>query len=162
MTIEDITLDTNVLMHADNPNEIRFEASKSFLERLLEVETHLCIDEGFSLDEGENKSLIGHEYLQRLSQGGLGYAVISFLAQTGRVAIVEKRIPPAVVNKINQLISNKRDKTFIRVAYNSTTRTLVSHDFADFSGVVREKLRKKLCLRIEDAQGVLPELLLRA
>lgn len=65
--ITDVVVDTNVWVHASNPGEQRFEAALEFLEKLLySASILLCVDEGFSLDEASNRSLIGREYLDNI------------------------------------------------------------------------------------------------
>ena len=85
MPLADLTLDTNVLLHSCNPIEARHGASVEFLQCLLGCTTKLAIDEGFSLDEALNRSLIGGEYLAKIVPGTLPSAVLTQLALTGRV-----------------------------------------------------------------------------
>lgn len=151
MAIDDIVVDTNVLMHASNPQEPRFDAAKNFLERFVQVHTCLCVDEGFDIDESRNRSLIGGEYLDRLSPGTIGYAVISMLALDGRLSMVPTRVADPVRRKINQMIGNSRDRTFVRVAVNSGGRVLVSHDYSDFPVPIRNKINLELGVLVEDA-----------
>src|SRR2546429_630081 len=60
--LPDIVIDTNVLGHPDTPTEPRYAASRALVLRLLEISTHLCVDEGFALDEARNRSFICAEY----------------------------------------------------------------------------------------------------
>ncbi len=148
MPVADLVVDTNVLMHASNPTEARFADCVAFLERLIESTTALCVDEGFSVVEADNRSLIGTEYLTHLVHGAMGHSVVTHLAQTGRVVERSTRLAVAGARKLNQLISNKRDRTFVRVAANSTDRTFVSHDFRDFPKKKRATVKKELAVTV--------------
>ncbi len=136
--LSDIVIDTNVLLHAQNPNETRFENSSNLINKILEENTSLCIDEGFSEDESKNKSIIGCEYLSNLQPGSIGQNLIVQLALQQRIKQLTKRAPERIVRKINQIIRNKIDRVFLNVAYNSDEKTLVSHDYTDFNISKRE------------------------
>ena len=46
--IDDIVIDTNVLVHAQNPNEKRFVDTTNLIKIILDSNTSLCVDEGFN------------------------------------------------------------------------------------------------------------------
>ena len=144
MSIEDVVVDTNVLMHASNPNEKRHQDSVEFVENLLESDTKLCIDEGFDLDETANRSLIGQEYLKHLVFGQVGAALLVSLAQSQRLSFVPCAVSGQARNLIDQAVKKPRDRTFVRVAVNSTENTLVTHDFEDFPVKIRKLFGKKI------------------
>jgi hypothetical protein len=145
----DITVDTNVLVHAQNPSEIRFEDAVAFLNELRGCETKLCVDRLFAFDH-QNTSLIGHEYVRNLNAGGFAFEFLRLLLNTERVKSVATGAP-ANVRKIVLAIANKRDRTFVLVAYNSADRLFTSHDWEDFPTKVRENLKAKLDVTVEDA-----------
>jgi hypothetical protein len=149
--LEDIVVDTNVLMHADNPNEVRQADATDFLTRLLDAETRLSVDKGFELDESRNRSLIGSEYLTHLTPLSLGYRVLVQLAGTGRIRFVDRSLDQRTRSRINQLVPNKRDRTFVAVAYESDDQTLCSHDYQDFSTRVRRELATRLDVTVCNA-----------
>ncbi|AZZ89849.1 hypothetical protein EUZ85_03640 [Hahella sp. KA22] len=151
MCIFDVTIDTNVLMHGSNPNENRFHDTVEFLQLLLECETHICVDMGFNFEEGVNNSIIGHEYLTKLVHGQFGYAVITQMAQTGRIDMVETDIGMAKNRSLINMISNKHDRVFVRVAANSRAHVLVSHDLRDFPPRTRKELKKLFELFVSEA-----------
>ena len=124
--MSDITIDTNVFVHALNPEEIRNSASLNLLQTLLSTTCKIVIDIGFDMDESKNKSLIGAEYLKHLPPGSLPYAIVADLAQNGRISFVEKSTQPHISKKINQTLRNRRDRTFIIVCINSERKTLVT------------------------------------
>jgi len=153
----DIVVDTNVLVHASNEAHPYCHASLAFLSTLLAGTTVLCVDEGFSADESKNASLIGAEYTQHLVFGMPGYAVVQALASTDRLKQVARSVPDNVRRAVKRLVPrNSRDRTFVHVAFNSTDRLLVSHDFDDFGGDIRKKLRQSLGVSIVIADDATP------
>ncbi len=154
--IDDLVIDTNVLVHASNPAVPRHEAALLFATSLLAADTLLCLDEGFSAIEAQNRSLIGGEYYQHLVVGMIGYAVVATLAASERVKQVSKTVPAAARTRIKRLIPrNPRDRTFVQVAVNSTDNVLVSHDFDDLGDDVRRKLRAEVGIDVDTAEQAL-------
>jgi hypothetical protein len=152
--VNDLVIDTNVFVHAQNPSEQRCASSLSFLESLLSASaTSLCVDQGFSSDLETNKSHIGGEYLNNLRAGSFALNVIVTLASTRRIRQVARRAPQASAKKINQLLRNKRDRIFLSVAFNSLDKILVSHDYQDFQNEKRYDIRKRLGVMIEEADA---------
>lgn len=146
--LSDIVIDTNVLLHAQNPNETQFENSSNLINKILGENTSLCIDEGFSEDESKNKSIIGCEYLSNLQPGSIGLNLIVQLALQQRIKQLTKRAPERIVRKINQIIRNKIDRVFLNVAYNSDEKTLVSHDYIDFQITKRKSILTDLQIQV--------------
>jgi hypothetical protein len=151
MPLADLTLDTNVLLHSCNPIEGRHGASIEFLHCLLGCTTKLAIDEGFSLDPAQNRSLIGGEYLAKIVPGTLPSAVLTQLALTGRVTTFKSSVNAQAAKKLNQMVANRRDRTFIKVCANSVGRIFVSHDFDDFPPQKRKELGKIFALEVLEA-----------
>jgi len=149
--LSDIVIDTNVLLHAQDPNETRFENSSNLINKILEENTSLCIDEGFSENESKNKSIIGREYLYNLQPGSIGQNLIVQLALQQRIKQLTKRAPERIVRKINQIIRNKIDRVFLNVAYNSDEKTLVSHDYTDFRITKRQFILTELQIKVIEA-----------
>lgn len=141
MPLPDVTIDTNVLMHACNPNEKRYQHSVAFVNSMLASSAHLAMDPGFSNDPAQNKSLIGAEYLEKLVPGSLPTYAITQLALTGRVLIVPTSLSPQLSKKLNQMVRNRRDRTFVKVAANSRGCHLISHDYDDFPSTKRKDIR---------------------
>ncbi|HEY6328653.1 MAG TPA: hypothetical protein VI756_04905 [Blastocatellia bacterium] len=150
--LDDVVVDTNVILHSRNPNERRFVDSVRFIEMLLNGAVKLCIDEGFHPEEFQNQSLIGGEYLDQMHPGSPSYAVIVELANSGRIKIVAKRVPPAVGKRILRCVPrNPRDRTFVKVAFNSQEHVLVSHDYEDFGTATRERILTTIGVDIVEA-----------
>jgi predicted nucleic acid-binding protein len=153
MAFSDVTVDTNVLMHAADPREALREDAKTFLDRVKASDAKLCVDEGFSPIEANNRSQIGSEYLSKLPVGSIGHGLIAELAKFGRLAFISRSVPQGIASKINQAVKDKSDRVFARVAHNSTDKTLVSHDFAAFSKSTRKTSREEFKIRIIEASA---------
>ncbi len=154
--VEDIIIDTNVLVHACKASEAWFASSVQFIERLLEADTKLCIDDMFDVVPSKNKSLIGYEYLKWIPPTTLSYHVLMTLALNKRISVVGRNVSPPLIKLCNKLVpDNKRDRTFLRVAINSIDKVFVSHDFSDFPVAVRKKIKSTLDVKMYDAKSVM-------
>jgi hypothetical protein len=149
----DVTVDTNVFLHSANQGEERCAASREFLHGLLDGDTFLCIDEGFDIDESRNKSIIGCEYLANLRFVDPAFAVIVALGKKGRILGLKRTTDSATQRRILRLISNKIDRTFLKISFNSRSRILVSHDFTDFPLAKRGAIRNELGVNITEASA---------
>jgi predicted nucleic acid-binding protein len=146
--LADVVIDTNVLMHAANPQEPTRDEALSFLERLRTVKTSICVDKGFGM-KGANTSRIGHEYRTHLTPGSPGYAFIVFVATNQRLKMLSGAVEVAIARKINQRVPKPSDRVFIRVAINSESKKLASHDFADFTRDTRQFLSKENGIKVQ-------------
>ncbi len=153
--LDDVVVDTNVMLHAQNPNEGRFSDSQALLRCLLEIPISLCVDEGFDISQERNRSHIGAEYLEHLRFGSIGYTVISHLASNSRIKHLPRLAPRPVSRRINQLLRNRRDRVFLNVAYNSIDMILVSHDYIDFQQNKRDTIQDELEVSVVDASACL-------
>jgi len=151
--LADIVLDTNILVHAHNPEELRHDDCIALVQQMTTCATHLCVDEGFDLNEANNRSVIGSEYIKHLGYGTVGHALITRLASSLRVKYVSPRVPPNVSREIMKQVRKGPDRTFVKIAFNSQDKTLASHDFNDISEGVRSRLRRSNGLQIVDAMG---------
>jgi hypothetical protein len=151
MPIPDLTIDTNVLLHSCNPVEGRHKMSLEFVSALLGCAANLAIDEGFDLNPAKNRSLIGAEYLTKLVPGTLPSYVVTQLALSGRISVYKCSVCVQHTKKLNQLVSNKRDRSFVKVCANSTGKVMVSHDFKDFSDKKRKDLGNLFTIQIVEA-----------
>ncbi|MBS1528879.1 MAG: hypothetical protein JSU01_01120 [Bacteroidetes bacterium] len=154
----DIVIDTCTLVHANNPESGYQVHSMNLIQKMMENDTLLVVDEGFELDETTNKSYLALEYLKHLSLGMLGYNFIQFMALQQRIKFVSRKIPEASKHFIEQLISNKKDRMFLRVTYNSEEKIIVSHDYEDYKKGKRKKIRKEIGINIVDAEDVIESL----
>jgi hypothetical protein len=151
--LNDVVIDTNVLVHADNPGEERHRDAVELLDQLLEADTKLGIDEGFDIDPQKNLSLIGQEYLEKLTPTSLAYLILAHLAQTERVTFIPRSFGAHTRKAVNQILKNKRDRTFVLVAGETENRVLCSHDFKDFGKRKRKDIKTKLGVAIVDASA---------
>lgn len=156
--IADIVVDTNIFVHANNAGDLnRQRHSLEFLQALQASQTCLCVDEGFNyLDEAQNRSRIASEYLEHVRGGMYGQYLLQFLAATGRIVVVAKRVPRDVSRKISQQVPNRGDCVFVRVAHNSKGKSLVSHDQRDFPVRVRRMLRNDIGVECLHANAATP------
>jgi hypothetical protein len=156
--LTDLVMDTNVFVHASNPSETYCNDAKLFITALKESSTSLCVDEGFDIDQSHNKSLIGLEYLENLHYGMLGFAELTWLAQANRLVFVSRDVHRSISRKINQMIRNKRDRTFLRVATNSEDHFFCSHDFRDMPPSKRVEIKRLLGIDVKASREALPHL----
>jgi hypothetical protein len=152
--MDDIVVDTNVFAHTQNPNNEHFSASVTFTNSLLDSDVLLCVDKGFQLDESKNRSIICYEYLQHIVFGSPAYFVILKLAMDGRIMQLDRLTNRSTSRKINQLLANKHDRTFLNVACNSSDKTLVSHDYVDFSIAKRRTIKREIDVDVITAADV--------
>jgi len=107
--LDDIVVDTNVFVHAGTPEmELWQKPSLEFLTALLGCTTKLCVDEGFSLDESSNRSLMGLEFLENLQYGSPGMNIIVALAGAERIKFLPSKVETGIAKKINQAVKNKK------------------------------------------------------
>jgi predicted nucleic acid-binding protein len=154
----DIVIDTCTLKHANDPNSKYFESSVEFITKMLANTTICVVDEGFTLDESTNQSYIGLEFIKHLKPGSLGYNLILHFIQNVRLEFVSNKIPNNHKKYIEQIIRNKKDRMFLRVAYNTSEQALISHDFTDYQKRKRKKIKKDLSINIVTAGEINPEI----
>ncbi|RAJ92244.1 hypothetical protein LX87_05212 [Larkinella arboricola] len=150
----DIVIDTCTLVHANDPNCVYYPSSVELISRMLANSTCATVDEGFELDEGRNRSYIGLEYLTHLQPGTLGFSLIVHLATNDRINFVSNTIPVQRKRYIEQLIKNKKDRMFLRVAFNSGEKTLASHDYTDYQEAKRKTIRNDLGVNVVTAEEI--------
>jgi len=148
--LADVVIDTNILLHAENKQEQRQQSCQILIDLLRDVDSKLCVDVGFDFEESNNRSIIGQEYIKHLRAGSLGYALVEYLARSGRVSILPRSVPPSVMRHIKQ-IPKGPDRTYVRVANNSKDKTFVSHDFNDIPLTVRKRIKDAIDVCIVDA-----------
>lgn len=153
--LNDIVIDTNVLVHANNKAIPQSKYSIRLIEELLDCGTKLCVDPGFSAIEADNRSQIGGEYFSKLHYGMLGYTFIIQLASQRRVKEVDRSISIENDNLLRDLGIPSVDRLFVKIASNSTERLLISHDENHFSERNREVIQTDLLTRILEAYQVI-------
>lgn len=149
----DLVVDTNVFQHSYDPRQQLRSAAARFFLKLESGQTLLCVDEGFDFDPARNRSLIGHEYVENITHGSPAFAAIVKLGISGRIRKLPRQVNPATNKVICQQVSNKPDRVFLKITFNSQSCTLVSHDFRDFSLRKRELFRKSIGIHIVTAKA---------
>jgi 5-carboxymethyl-2-hydroxymuconate isomerase len=150
--IPDVVIDTNVFRHsADERQGALGEAAKRFLELLQMCETQLCVDPGFDPDPARNRSYIAHEYYQHINFVHPAFAVIVLLGRAGRIIQVSRSVGQQAHKLIRQLVYDETDRIFVRVTFNTRSKTLVSHDFHHLPGQCRTTLLRRLGIIVTDA-----------
>lgn len=151
--MSDIVIDTNVFLHAEDPRQPRNEAASDLIELLLSTDIEICVDEGFSLTEADNRSFVGNEYIRHIRIGSLGYALLLSKSLTKQLKIVEVDITQKERKIVNRLIRSKEDRIFVKIALSSDSMLLASHDFGDIPQASRDALQFELDLIVTDAGG---------
>lgn len=156
--LNDIVIDANVMLHAEDVREPRREQAHQLLTLLQQRTTKLCVDEGFDWNEARNRSHIGSEYLRHLSFGMLGYAIVAHLAASNRIKTISRQVPAAIAKRIREAVWSPPDRIYVRVAFNSDEKLLVSHDITDIPPASRAGLRAAIAVEILEAAQSVPRL----
>jgi hypothetical protein len=150
--LADVVVDTNVFVHAENPGNAEYEASREFINLMLGATTLLCLDAGFDVDESRNASRIAGEYIAHLPPGALAHVLIQQCAANGRISILDPRVSPSINQTIERLVDDPSDWKFVRVAHKSQERVLVTHD-DDHLWPVVDELAAEVSVELADAYG---------
>lgn len=132
MPLNDIVIDTNILMHANNHEAISQGECIKVINYLLTSSELICVDTAVDV----NRSFILNEYFSNLrTPGTAGRAFIEQMLKTGRFKAVSKSAGSRATGLINRTMNNNKqtDKTFLKVTYNSIDKTFVTEDFEDFT-----------------------------
>ena len=151
----DMVVDTNVWMHASNPEVDTFKAALDFVVVLLRSSTVLCFDIGASLNEAGNRSRILSEYRAQVKGTGVGTKILEALLQSERWVNVSDKVTDAERKVINQYVHDVSDRVFARVATNSESHSLISHDTRAFHKECKTQLRKKCGVQVSSCSEVL-------
>jgi hypothetical protein len=149
----DITVDTNVLVHANNPQLPQSRCSLQLINLLLNASTELCVDPGFDLEQARNQSRIAGEYLLKLHHGMMGYTLIAEAASQHRVKPVSTSINAGDKHRLEVLGLQSVDKLLAIVSSNSEERILSTHDDQHFTEEVCGELNHRLGVSVLDACG---------
>jgi predicted nucleic acid-binding protein len=154
--MNDIVVDTNVLVQTNNTNTHYNRSATETLHRIQQSDLKICVDDVFNIDESKNTSVIGHEYIKHVRAGTLAYAFLLERIKTGKIVQIYKkdfgRIKRKLSRKIiNREMTNTYDIAFVITAYGSSDKILVSNDYADFNEVMRNYILKKFSVSILDS-----------
>jgi hypothetical protein len=154
--MNDIVVDTNVLVHTNNANTHYNGSAIKTLYRIKQFDMYICVDDVFNIDESKNTSIIGHEYIKHIRTGTFAYAFLLERILTGKISQIRKKDFSNVKRKLNRKIINKEmtnthDIAFVIVAYGSNNKILVSNDYDDFNELIREYILNEFSVSILDS-----------
>ena len=72
----ELVIDTNVLVHANNPEQKCFDHCIDLINTLVDGPYSVCVDPGFNVDESVNKSAIFSEYISNVPIQSPGAALL--------------------------------------------------------------------------------------
>lgn len=157
--LEDIVIDTNVIVHSyKDANNVYFIDAQAFMMHFLNPKCNcaICFDDGFDPIESKNRSAIYTEYRNHLWPGSILAAIIAF--GSDRIRILNKKVPANINRIINKTGIKKMDRIFVRIAYNSKNKRLVSHDKDDFNISRRQYFNSQLLILITTASETIEEI----
>jgi hypothetical protein len=149
--LDTIVIDADVFMHSENPQALQQNDSKLLLSSLLVSTTKLCVDEGFELEESKNRSKIGCEYLTHVRHVSAAFAIIVKLGTSGRILKLSRTVDQNTGRVICRSVSDKSDRVYVRVAYNSASQVLASHDTTAYPTKAKGNIQQRIGVRVVDA-----------
>jgi|WetSurMetagenome_2_1015567.scaffolds.fasta_scaffold307779_2 hypothetical protein len=133
-----IVIDTNIFEHANNKKIKQYYSSNNFLKQINIDGTTLCVDEGFSDKECENRSRIMSEYYSRLAPGTAGYNYLMQIVQNGKVMPILNSEILKYKRPLAKKIRDRIDLVFLCAAIICADKTLVTNDYCDFPQKMRD------------------------
>ena len=143
-----IVIDTNILVYLENEGYQHHVCCCDCINLMEQSDFHLCFDEGFNIDESKNKSFVWHEYKKHLPHGSSGYAFVLALLSANRLSFVSKSPPLHINKKINQSGIKKSDRIFVRIAYRTNQKKLISDEHEDFTIAKRSYFSNEIGVEI--------------
>lgn len=148
--MEDVVIDTNIVLHAENAElGERCTSSQELFRALIRTQTRWCVDRGFDVRSERNSSRIFVEYLARTIPSMLGMQVFARLAATERVVMVQQAAR-SVRDSIRKHVWDPTDRVFVQVASGTHEHILVSHD-GGFTAQCRRNLKSEVGVSIVEA-----------
>lgn len=138
-----VVIDTNVFMHADNPASGRQEDAVEFLE---------SIEQGNGLVDVDIEGRILGEYRERISGSSLSSGLLATWLQNKKIQHIPSNATPDVRRWIGRSVGDALDRTFLKTAYSSTGKKLISHDYTDFPDRKRTKIKSRLRVDVLSAR----------
>lgn len=151
MPISDIVIDTNVFVHSDNPHIHFNNSAKETLQRVIDENIKICVDDIFDIRECENTSRIGSEYYRNLTPGTYGYTCLLQILIKQNIKQIIKKEFNREKRELGQLVSNRTDIVFVIVTIGSDCKTLVSNDYQDFNRNNRNIIKRRFDINIKDS-----------
>jgi len=155
--MNDIVIDTNVLLHSHNKKNNYYKSANETLELIRQSDLYLCVDDIFSIDEvAKNTSIIGHEYIKHIRNGTVAYAFLLDRLYKGKIRQIIKDHFKMVKLDLSRMIKkgemrNPYDIAFVITAYGSQDKLLISNDNDDFNSKNRKYIQKRFQVTILDS-----------
>jgi predicted nucleic acid-binding protein len=154
--MNDIVVDTNVLVHTNNTNTHYNVSAIKTLRHIKQFDMYICVDDVFNIDESKNTSIIVHEYIKHIRIGTFAYTFLLERILTRKISQIRKKDFSCIKRKLNRKIIDKKmtnthDIAFVIAAYGSNTKILVSNDYADFNELIREYVFNEFSVSILDS-----------
>jgi hypothetical protein len=154
--MNDIVIDTNVLVHTGNVNNHYNKSAIKTMETVRRLDLYLCVDDVFNIDETKNTSVIGLEYIKHIRNLTPAYLFLLERITKLKIKQIRKKDFPGVKRKLNKKIINHQmkntyDIAFVIVACGSASKTLISNDYDDFSENMRIYINNDFHVSILDS-----------
>ncbi|HEX5152627.1 MAG TPA: hypothetical protein VFW07_14350 [Parafilimonas sp.] len=131
----ELVIDTNIFIHAENENYEYQDDCILLLNTIIESDDiFVCIDEN---------GKIWNEYSLHIKPGMLANAMFLKLG-TERLKLLPRNIHAHINKKINQTGIKEADRIFVRIAYKTQDKILVSDEHEDFVNKIREIIKKEI------------------
>jgi hypothetical protein len=149
--MNDIVIDTNVLLHTSNTENNYCKSANETLNLVLQKDLSLCVDDVFDVIEAKNTSVIGSEYHGKIVPGTFAYVFLLDRFIKGKIVQVFKKNYKNIKLDLIKKIKNRHDIAFVIVAHGSKDKMLVSNDYDDFTNENRKYISKKFQVSILDS-----------
>jgi predicted nucleic acid-binding protein len=154
--MNDIVIDTNVLLHTNNEENNYWQSANETLNLILRRDIYICVDDVFNIDESKNTSVIGHEYLTHIRHGTYAYYFLMDRLINEKITQIFKKDHINIKRELSRMIKkgeikNRHDITFVIVAYGSQDKTLISNDYDDFNKENRKYISRKFQVSVLDS-----------
>lgn len=146
--LKDIVVDTNIFIHANNNAIKSCESCIAFLNRLLNSNVFLAIDDEFNIDESKNTSRISYEYFKYIRHGSLSYAILLSIIKSNRIKQILESEYNCHKKLFNKIVRNKDDIIFLSVSLCTEDKIFITNDFEDFNSGKRKLWEKDMDLKL--------------
>lgn len=140
----DFVIDTNVLVHASNCDYVNQVDCINIIDRLMKSNESICLD---------INGAMRLEYDRHLKPGMIGHTLLLLLSnpQNLRIRFIDRDIPAQINRKINQTGIKTADRIFVRIAYKSTDKVLVTQEYEDFVQKIRDYFLDEIDVAVIEA-----------
>lgn len=155
----DVTLDTNVLVHAENIAVSQQASSLRVLEwmRDRKGEVKWVMDDQGKAAPDPATSVLYSEYMRHLKPQGLGLVLFIEFLKSQRVSWSQRPGHATQRRLCLHVSQNKCDRAVLGAAYGSESKVLVTNDYEDFSVATRKAIKKDLHVTIVCSDQAIPD-----